>query len=139
MSVEIDQEYKVIENIKEQNLIDDGIRFVSSITEFYGAEEGMKVWEAIGAAVAPDIKGKIFFKMITGDAISKRVMFTTPGHVHQAVPIIKCIRTYTGFGLKEAKDAYDRSLNKVEQVEIENIHNRRDFVRELRNFGCQVQ
>lgn len=128
-----------VQNIKEQNLIDDGLRFLTSITEYYGPEDGIKVWDSICSAVDQDIKGKIFFKMITGEAVSGRVTFSTPQTVHnQAVPIIKCIRMYTGYGLKEAKDSYDRSRMAPEQVGDVNPQNRRDFVRELRNLGCTV-
>lgn len=125
-------------DFKEQNLIEDGLRFLASITEYYGAEDGLNVWNSICESVDQDIKGKIFFRMITGETMSSHVVFTTPPNTGQAVPIIKCIRTYTGYGLKDAKDAYDRSIANPEQLNNVKPDNKRDFVRELRSLGCRV-
>lgn len=78
-----------------------------AITEAYGAEEGMQLWDQIASVLDPDVKGQIFFAMLTGthnDTIIVR------GVNHTNLDRIRCIkevRNWTGFGLKEAKDACD--------------------------------
>lgn len=92
-------------------IITDGIQFMRSITEAYGAEEGMKLWESITDALDPDVKGQIFFAMITGEFRNKlHISIKTPlaGQPYNAVAAIKAIRTVTGSGLKEAKDLWDQ-------------------------------
>lgn len=88
---------------KEQ-IIGSGIEFIKAITECYGHEEGMKLWDAIADTLDKSVKGEIFFAMITGQYTSK---LRVSGTVNDRVRSIKTIRTYTGLGLKEAKDLSD--------------------------------
>ena len=54
------------------------------------------------------------------------------------INVIKEIRTITGLGLKEAKDAWD--LTAIKTVTIEGVQRdtRSSFVRELRDLGVRV-
>ena len=114
----------------------DGIRFLESLTRYYGPEKGMEVWEAMGQAVGDEIKGKVFFSMLTGES-SNRVRIQA-GTCNQAVAAIKAIRTATGYGLKEAKDAWD--LSKYQVVTLDNVQReqKRTLVRDLRQLGMVV-
>ena len=115
----------------------DGIRFIESLTTHFGPEKGMAVWDAMGEALGREIKGKVFFAMITGGT-SGRIKFGAGTAVtSNAVPVIKCIREYTGAGLKEAKDWWDMSKMQLTEVQVA-PDRQRDFVRELRNLGCNV-
>lgn len=86
-------------------IIQSGLAFMRSITEAYGAEEGMKLWDGIASTLDPDVKAQVFFAMITGQYTSQIILPTqrTPNKVM----VIKAIRTVTGLGLKEAKDLSD--------------------------------
>jgi hypothetical protein len=119
-------------------VIRDGIRFLESLTRHYGQEEGMRIWDGIGEVVGSDVKGRIFFAMLTGET-SNRVGFLqgTASHGY-AVPCIKAIRGATGIGLKEAKDAYDASATKRTYVECIDSTAASSLVNELRGFGCIV-
>ena len=93
-------------------IISNGLHFMRSITEAYGSEKGMELWENITSVLDPEVKGQIFFAMITGtynDRIELRGV-TTMGQ-NNAVACIKAIRQYSGLGLKESKDIYDRLRN----------------------------
>ena len=115
----------------------DGIRFLRSITEYYGEEKGMEVWHAMGPAMGEEIQGKIFFAMLTG-TVSGKVRFTsTNTPAGNAVAVIKTIRMYTGLGLKEAKDLWDMSKTSTVKVEVESGRHQ-SFVAELRNFGVSA-
>ncbi len=114
----------------------DGIRFLESITRHYGPEKGIEVWEKMGEAFGEDIKGKVFFSMLTGES-SNRIRIQA-GTCTEAVAAIKAIRTGTGYGLKEAKDAWDLSKHRV--VVLDNVQRdaKRVLVRDLRSLGMIV-
>ena len=94
-------------------LINDSIRFLESLGNYYGVERAMEVWQALGSTVGDDVKGQVFMTMLSGNNHSMRLELGRPampfsGHTHSvAVPVIKAIRTATGLGLKEAKDLWD--------------------------------
>ena len=119
----------------------DGVRFLQSLTSHYGAERGMEVWEAMGEAVGKEVKGRVFFAMMTGET-SGRIRFsvdaTATGYNPNAVACIKAIRTYTGFGLKEAKDLYDASKSKLVHVDCTTPEDGRKLAYDLRNLGCRI-
>ena len=51
----------------KEDIIQSGINFMRVITEAYGTDEGMKLWDTIATTLDPDVKGQIFFAMLTGD------------------------------------------------------------------------
>ena len=87
-------------------VVSAGLHFMRAITEAYGADEGMRLWNTIADTLDPDVKGQIFFAMITGthnDTILLSGVYANA----DAVSCIKEIRNWTGYGLKEAKDTLD--------------------------------
>lgn len=122
-------------------VVTDGVHFLQSITEHYGAERGMALWEALGPAMGKEVKGRVFFAILTGTHVG-RVQFivdTTPGSYHpNAVACIKAIRTATNWGLKEAKDLYDSSKNRKVVVDCETPEHSRVLANTLKDLGCRV-
>lgn len=113
----------------------DGIRFLESLTRHYGPEKGMAVWDKLGEAVGDEVKGKVFFSMLTGES-SNRIRIQK-GSCTQAVAAIKAIRMATDMGLKEAKDTWD--LCGVKMVTLDVVREeKRDAVRNLRALGMIV-
>ena len=92
-------------------VISNGLHFMRSITEAYGADEGMRLWTTIADTLDPDIKGQLFLAMITGNYNDRIYLkgLSLGGH-DNAVACIKAIREWDkrNLGLKEAKDMYDR-------------------------------
>jgi len=85
------------------SIIQSGIDFLRSITEAYGSEEGMKLWDTIAGTLDPDIKGSIFFAMITGE--HDEYIRIPMQKVSKKINAIKAVRTIDGsLGLKECKD-----------------------------------
>ena len=101
----------------EAAIISNGLHFLRSITECYGAEKGMELWEQITDVLDPEVKGQIFFAMITGE-YNDRITLKGVMGTNNAVACIKEVRNWTGLGLKEAKDTYDRLRNLGSQPEI---------------------
>jgi len=95
-------------------IISNGLHFMRSITEAYGADKGLELWEQIAGVLDPDVKGQIFFAMITGN-YNDRILLKGIGASAQnnAVNCIKEIRAWTGLGLKDSKDMYDRLRNRT--------------------------
>jgi len=124
------------ENEKFNEVVFDGIRFLESLTRYYGAERGMEVWEQLGEVVGKDVQGQVFFAMLTGDT-SNRVRISR-GTCKEAVTAIKAIRQATGMSLKEAKDAWD--LTAVKTVTLDNVQRdaKQEFLRDLRSIGVRV-
>jgi len=96
----------------KEEIIQSGISFMRSITEAYGADEGMKLWDTIASTLDPDVKGQIFFAMLTGE-YNNIVNITGHNPGADRVRMIKTIRSVDkrGLGLKEAKDMSDYLSN----------------------------
>ena len=92
----------------KQDIIQSGINFIRSITEAYGSDEGMKLWETMADTLDPSIKGNIFFAMLTGEYNSVISIYKFDSAANK-VAMIKAIRTVDKrrLGLKEAKDMCD--------------------------------
>lgn len=119
----------------------DGVKFLQSLTAHYGGERGMEVWEALGQVMGKEVKGRVFFALMTGET-SGRVRFsvsTAPGTYNpNKVPCIKEIRAATGLGLKEAKDLFDSCANKTVHIDCLTPEHGRLLAKNLRNLGCVV-
>jgi hypothetical protein len=123
----------------KEDIIQSGINFMRSITEAYGTDEGMKLWDTIASTLDPDVKGQIFFAMLTGEYNN---IITITGHNNGAdrVRMIKTIRNIDkrGIGLKEAKDMSDNlSSGKPVKLEID-PSTRAMALSELRRAGFHV-
>ena len=126
-------------------IITNGLHFMRAITEAYGADEGLKLWEQIAGVLEDDVKGQIFFAMITGqynDRIHLKGLTTMASN--NAVACIKEIRTWSGLGLKDSKDIYDRlryrdpfGTAKYEYIKV-NHEDYHKAVAGLRNVGFTV-
>lgn len=118
-------------------IVSDGIAFIRSITNAYGSEEGMKLWETIADTLDPNIKGKIFFAMLTGGH-DDRVTMSSIGNGANKIACIKYIRQYTGYGLVEAKNAYESvAFGQAVTLKVD-PKQRRAFINDLRANGMNV-
>ena len=129
----------MIPNEYKQDVIQSGINFMRSITEAFGNDEGMKLWDTIASTLDPDVKGQIFFAMLTGEYNN---IITITGHNPGAdrVRMIKTIRTVDkrNLGLKEAKDMSDHlTVGNAVKLEIDPSV-RSAALMELRKAGFHV-
>lgn len=128
----------MISNEHKEDIVHTGISFMRAITEAYGNDEGLKLWDAIGSTLDPDVRGHILFAMLTGD-FSGRIRVTGTVHGVQMVPAIKAIRAATNWGLKEAKDAVDALRELGRPIVFECHHAKRgQIVSDLRAAGLIV-
>lgn len=123
----------------KEEVIQSGISFMRSITEAFGADEGMKLWDTIATTLDPDVKGQIFFAMLTGE-YNNIVNITGHNPGADRVRMIKTIRSVDkrGLGLKEAKDMSDHLSNgQMIRLEIDPTV-RHMALSELRRAGFHV-
>ena len=99
------------ENQKEF-LVKDGVQFLKTITEIYGVEKGMELWDKLCSVLSPEVKGAICFSMLTGNTGGGHFHIKMKNNFNSNLKIrrIKLIREITGMGLKQA-------LNFVEELE----------------------
>ena len=117
-------------------LVDDSIRFMQSMTDYYGVDQGMEVWQKISEHMGDDVKADIFLSLIQGDRPDAITLYrTSTVDKPNAISVIKLIRTATGCGLKEAKDLWEATER--DQIRVTNVprNKRADFVREFRSIG----
>jgi len=121
----------------KSDVITSGINFMRSITNCYGTDEGIKLWDTITSVLDPDIKGQIFFAMLTGEYDN---IITIHGMHPGAnrIAVIKAIRTVTGLGLKEAKNLADDLFNRKSIKLTCNPKRRFSDLAELRSAGLHV-
>lgn len=121
----------------KEEIIQTGIGFMRSITQAYGTDEGMKLWDTIASTLDPDIKGTIFFALLTGE-YQDQVTLTSYKPGADRVRMIKAIRIATGLGLKEAKDLSDENMSgKAIRLKID-PKKRLYILGELRDAGFHV-
>jgi hypothetical protein len=102
---------------QEASIIPAAVYFLRALTTSLGPEVGLHVWDQINATIGNDIKGKVFFAMLTGSVgteiklIGHRAGQTSANKVE----IIKAIRAVSGQGLYEAKQVADALLAGQEQ------------------------
>jgi len=102
---------------QEASIIPAAVYFLRALTTSLGPEVGLHVWDQINATLGDDIRGKVFFAMLTGTVGTEIIM---RGHrsgqtVANKVEIIKAIRAVSGQGLYAAKQIADALLAGQEQ------------------------
>jgi hypothetical protein len=119
-------------------IVSDGIAFIRSITTAYGSDTGMELWDIIANTLDPDVKGKIFFAMLTGSH-EDRVTLSGAVAGSNKIACIKYIRQYTGMSLTEAKNAYESAGDFGQKVSLKvNPKYRREMIDDLRQNGMVV-
>ena len=128
-----------------RGMINDGIRFLQSINEFYGVDRAMEVWSALGPAMGDDVKAQVFMSMLSGNTATMRLQLSRPATPYSAplhniaVPVIKAIRAATGIGLKEAKDKWDETAYNMVWLDCQNRERAQQARTELQILGMTVR
>lgn len=118
-------------------IVSSGITFMNAITRAYGAEEGMKLYDSMVSAVDPDIKGKIFFSLITGDHGGTIRIKGYELSISNKIERIKAVRRVSNFSLKDAKELVD-DIERGEPKSIPHLRSlmdRSEAVSTLRRVG----
>ena len=135
-------EYADLTADQQSRLLYHSANLLREITTIWGAEQGMLLWEKVAEGLGQDLKGALFFSMITGNYFGDIVIKKLNTQV-DAIQIIKTIRTATKLGLKEAKDLYDtvkngKSITLTMSPEVDNSE-RAEIIRQLESAGCVIK
>ena len=121
----------------EATILNSGMQFMRSITNAYGPDEGMKLWDTISSTLDPDIKGKIFFAMLTGE-YDYRIKWSSINFTANKINIIRTIRSIDrrSLSLLEAKLLADKLWDRNGSIELEvEPTNRAAALQKLRDAG----
>lgn len=119
-----------------EEIIQSSIIFIRAITDAYGHEEGMRLWETISSTIDADIKGQVFFCMLTGNYDGMIIVRGYDVNCNNIVGMIKAVRASSGMGLKEAKDAVDLLRANHTPIRIKcKLEHRSMYMRDLREAG----
>lgn len=119
-------------------IISSGVSFIRQITDAYGADEGMKLWDTIANTLDPEVKGQIFIAMLTGKFTG--LIIQKFNSTIDKVSIIRAIRQFDkrSLGLKEAIDLWKKvEAGEPQSIQINLQKFSVDHVRIiLESFGC---
>lgn len=135
----IERNEKMLPEQHRESIINSGLEFLRAITEAYGSDEGMKLWDTIASTLDKSVKGDIFFAMISGEYVGN-ITIRGVAPDRNKIGIIKAIRQYDSRGLGLVAARYmAECLDNQESVTMHiEPRNRKDAVNELRVVGCLV-
>lgn len=120
-------------------LISDGIQFLESLSRIYGPERAHEVWLSMKDAMGREVQMDIFSAMLKGD-IGGRINFrVVNSNSAEAVNTIKVIREYSGCGLKEAKDLWDKAKSSRNWEAIEYNASYQPSMESRSQFGYRIR
>lgn len=123
------------------------IAWVQTMQREYGQDMGMKCFDVIRETFGEDLCGAVLFGLMEGKSHDTLSIFTSINQsVNRKIEAIKIVRTLTGWGLKEAKDAVEaceyRSVDLDISWELRKVENQdkvERYVRELEMCGVSVR
>lgn len=121
-----------------EQLVGTSISFIRVVTEIYGNEKGMELWATIADTIDSELKGQVFFSMLTGEFDNTVVIQPTP-QIPDQIALVRTLRSITGLGLKEAKELSDKivHLNIPVKIDLKGVK-RTQALFELRKVGANV-
>lgn len=111
--------------------------FIKSLSDTYGHEQGLAVWDHIRKGLGDQIAGDIFLGMLTGQGDIRVIRLGS-----EFISAIKEVRGLTGWGLKEAKDFCDMVRDVGPQVIDSSIFNEEKvegFIQNMSRLGHTVE
>lgn len=88
----------------DPTLVFNSLNFVQSITKNYGAEQGMAMWDTIADTIDRRLKLAVFKAMMSVNQSEGVIRIVDVHPSADTIKLIKTLRQYTSYGLKEAKD-----------------------------------
>lgn len=102
---------------KAHELIYSAMSFIRTLTQYYGPDKGIELWNTISSTLDQEIRGRIFFTMLTGDHGGQIVIQGRDQHADR-VRQIKALRSTGEIGLKEAVDLINNLDEKNIQIKV---------------------
>ena len=124
-------------------VIYSGIQFLQAITATYGTSKGLEFWDSMVDTLGSEVKGAIFFAMMTGD-VAPIIRFTGYNtDTVQKIHGIRLVRLYgvENLGLKESKDfIFDIvDYGKIKTLNVHPTLNLKHVIQEFTNYGFNVE
>ncbi len=130
--------YAELSESQKSELLYASSNLLKAVTSIWGPEQGMVLWDKIAEGLGDDLKGALFFDIITGN-VTKGSVVLVKIDPNYFVAAIKAVRCATGMGLKEAKDLCD-IVRAGKEVVIDVIPAARAaLIKDLNECGCLVR
>jgi hypothetical protein len=132
---------KTMDQYQIDRAVAAGIELMAVMTEVHGVDGGYEVWEQFNKVLGPEIKDAIFLSMLSGQssgAVKVLGLRQSETQSVNKIESIKCVRNYTGYGLKEAKDIVDEIFNGADKTIPVMYTQRRKFVDALKDVKLRV-
>lgn len=133
--------YEELDQEEKTKLVSASLGLIRVVTEVWGSEKGMALWDTMASTISTDLKGDLFFGMITGKYSFNGVTFKNPDPTAMSnhfVSMIKAVRTATGWGLKDAKDFCDTvRAGETRTIEVSG-REREILISTMRDLGITV-
>lgn len=129
-----------LDEIHKENIIGSTINLIQALSEGFGPEVGMDLYDNISNHLGTGTKEAVFMTMLSGRSAGTIMIRGIPEQKRLSISridVIKCIRNYTGFGLKEAKDVMDELFYGADKILKIDWQKRNDFARDIRKIGVE--
>lgn len=119
----------------DPTLVFNSLNFVKSITRQYGAAQGMAMWDTIADTIDSRLKLEVFKAMMTVNQSEGVVRLIGVHPSADTIKLIKTLRQFSNYGLKDAKDSIQDLRNgKVLEIKVP-YHQHPRAVADLRAAG----
>jgi hypothetical protein len=121
-------------------LIHSGIMFLRDLSQYYGDERAMKLWEELRDGMGREVQNAILMTMLRGNySRQATVTMSVPREYTKFIEAIKNVRQASGYGLKDAKDFVEMVSDKGPQIlKLKDDVEVRGFVQNMKNCGFHV-
>lgn len=123
--------------LPDMSVVRSSREFIKTLCKVYGSTEGLRVWDHIRAGLGDQIASDIFIgNLIIEDSL---IVHSIGSHKIEA---IKEVRSFSGWGLKEAKDFVENVLARGPQsLDVKNVSQDQitDFIKVMSLIGCIVK
>jgi hypothetical protein len=103
------------EDTVHEDVVFTAAQFLRAVTRHMGAEAGQQVWQRMVQDLGDELRGEVWRAMLVGEyrgmlritGVDMGIAGSGYNGGLNKVTLIKALRTVTGWGLKESKDAVD--------------------------------
>jgi|GEM_PF-5704703 len=125
-----------------RKFIEGSVNYLKLVVSELGEDAGMTAFKSLSDSFSPDLSSKVIIRILSRDFDDVITIPTTPNNIHLSsstyIQLIRVVRTYTGMGLKEAKDICD-TLRSGREIKLKiPTEMSAQFIDELEDVGIKL-
>lgn len=115
-----------VEDTVHEDVVFTAAQFLRAVTRHMGSEAGQQVWQRMVQDLGDELRGEVWRAMLVGEYRGMLritgVDLVIAGSGYNGKPnkvqLIKVLRSVTGWGLKESKDAVDGLVDHHQPIDV---------------------